>query len=231
MDLAQSVAEAAITLVRDNGQALPTLAEEKGRAKNRGTATPRQTYGNTEATPGEGLLLVILTDDLRSENGRQFERSVRSRVRDANVIYVDQRTAPLLMENVTAAALHARGIIVAAYAVPSAGRRVQAADGTMKGSVGLAADMGSIVDRILQVAAPKTVVVAMGNPYIGTDYPLVQTYMCTFSNTVTSEQAAVKALFGEMDIHGHLPVTLPGLGKLGEGIERRSTEGMSFQSH
>jgi beta-N-acetylhexosaminidase len=229
--LAQDVADAAITLVRDNGQALPSLAEERNRRKNGGTTAPRQTYGNIEATPGEGVLVLILTDDPRSENGRQFDRAVRLRVRDANIMYVDQRTAPLLMENITAAALRARVVVVAAYAVPSAGRRVRAADGTMKGSAGLNQDMGSIVDRVMQIAAPKTVLVAMGNPYIGMDYPMMQTYMCTFSNTPTSENAAARALFGEMDIRGHLPVTLPGMAERGAGIQRGSTEGMSFQSH
>src|SRR5579872_6707771 len=53
--LAQDVADAAVTLVRENGQALPVLAEEKGKRKNGGTATPRQAYGNSEATVGEGV--------------------------------------------------------------------------------------------------------------------------------------------------------------------------------
>jgi beta-N-acetylhexosaminidase len=229
--VAQEVAEGAITLVRENGQALPNLAEERNRRKNAGTTAPRQAYGNTEAIAGEGVLVLVLTDDPRSENGRQFERAVRLRVRDANVMYVDQRTAPLLLENVTAAALRARAVVIAAYAVPSAGRRVRAADGTMKGSAGLNPDMGSIVDRVIQIAAQKTVLVAMGNPYIGLDYPLVQNYMCTFSNTPTSENAAVRGLFGEMDIHGHLPVSLPGMAERGAGIQRGSTEGMAFQSH
>jgi len=36
----------------------------------------------------------------------------------------------------------------------------------------------------------------------------------------TSERAAVKALFGEIPIHGKLPVTLPGIAKRGDGIDR-----------
>jgi len=101
----------------------------------------------------------------------------------------------------------------------------------MKGSAGLNQDMGSIVDRVMQIAAAKSVLVAMGNPYIGMDYPMMQTYMCTFSNTPTSENAAARALFGEMEIRGHLPVSLPGMAERGAGIQRGSTEGMSFQSH
>jgi hypothetical protein len=35
-----------------------------------------------------------------------------------------------------------------------------------------------------------------------------------------SEMAAVKAIFGEIPISGHLPVTIPGIASRGEGIER-----------
>ena len=40
-----------------------------------------------------------------------------------------------------------------------------------------------------------------------------------FSTVPTSEVAAVKALFGEIPITGHLPVRIPGFAKLGDGIQ------------
>lgn len=62
-------------------------------------------------------------------------------------------------------------------------------------------------------------VVAMGNPYLARDFPDVQNYLCTFSNAQVSELSAAKALFGEIEIHGHLPVTIPGIAQKGAGIE------------
>jgi beta-N-acetylhexosaminidase len=44
--------------------------------------------------------------------------------------------------------------------------------------------------------------------------------MCTFSNASVSEVAAVKALFGEIAIRGHLPVSIPNIAQRGAGIER-----------
>jgi beta-N-acetylhexosaminidase len=64
------------------------------------------------------------------------------------------------------------------------------------------------------------VVVAMGSPYIAQDIPAVQNYLCAFSNTSVSEIAAAKALFGEIPIDGHLPVTIPNIAARGAGIER-----------
>jgi beta-N-acetylhexosaminidase len=35
--------------------------------------------------------------------------------------------------------------------------------------------------------------------------------------------AAVKALWGEIPIRGHLPVSIPGFAKLGEGLQAAAT--------
>jgi hypothetical protein len=48
----------------------------------------------------------------------------------------------------------------------------------------------------------------MGSPYLTDDYPGIQNYICTFSNATVSEVSAAKALFGEITIHGHMPVNL-----------------------
>jgi beta-N-acetylhexosaminidase len=60
----------------------------------------------------------------------------------------------------------------------------------------------------------------MGNPYVAQDFPAIQNYLCTFSNASVSELSVVKALFGEIAIHGHLPVSIPNIAQRGAGIER-----------
>jgi len=60
----------------------------------------------------------------------------------------------------------------------------------------------------------------MGNPYLASDFPKIENYMCTFSNASVSEVGAVKALFGEIPIRGHLPVTIPNIAQRGAGMER-----------
>jgi beta-N-acetylhexosaminidase len=51
-------------------------------------------------------------------------------------------------------------------------------------------------------------VLAMGSPYLTDDFPGIQNYICTFSNATVSEVSAARALFGEIPIHGHMPVHL-----------------------
>jgi len=79
---------------------------------------------------------------------------------------------------------------------------------------------GVLLQKVLDHAAAKTVVLAMGNPYLAQDFPAVQNYLCAFSNATVSEVSAVKALFGEIAIRGHLPVTIPNIAQRGAGIER-----------
>jgi hypothetical protein len=65
-----------------------------------------------------------------------------------------------------------------------------------------------LFERILGRAAQKTVVLAMGNPYLADDFPAIQNYICTFSNVTVSETSAARALFGEIPMPGHMPVNL-----------------------
>jgi beta-N-acetylhexosaminidase len=76
------------------------------------------------------------------------------------------------------------------------------------------------LQKVLDHAAEKTAVLAMGNPYLAQDFPAVQNYICAFSNATVSEISVVKALFGEIAIHGHLPVSIPNIAQRGAGIER-----------
>jgi beta-N-acetylhexosaminidase len=112
-------------------------------------------------------------------------------------------------------------VIAAAYVIPTAGR-ANTVNGVLQNTVSLTDANGTLLQQILARASAKTVVLAMGNPYLATDFPSVENYICSFSNTSVSEVAVVKALFGEIPIHGHLPVTIPGIATRGAGIERQS---------
>jgi len=103
--------------------------------------------------------------------------------------------------------------------VPTAGKALRAIGGGLTNTVAMDDATGSLLNEMLDRAASRTVVLAMGNPYVGRDFPAIQNYVCAFSNATVSETAAVKAIFGEIPIGGHLPVTIPGMASRGEGIE------------
>jgi len=89
--------------------------------------------------------------------------------------------------------------------------------GTPRGSASLGGELPGAIESIVATGKPVALV-AMGNPYLLRDFPHVAAYLATFTTVAPAEVAAVKALWGEIGIHGHLPVSIPSLAGLGEGI-------------
>jgi beta-N-acetylhexosaminidase len=200
----QQVADDAVTLVRENNKLLPLKAA--------GTNKAGLPYMSTEEIHNH-LVVVVFSEDVRSETGRALAREVRARVPDANILYVDSRIADAMSEQILKAADEAEAIVAAVYVTP--------APGSTKNAVAVSDATGALLTKLTDHAAAKMVVVAMGSPYLVSDFPGFQNYLCTFSNAAVSEDSAVKALFGEIPIHGHLPVTIPNIAQRGTGMERR----------
>jgi beta-N-acetylhexosaminidase len=215
----QSIADEAITLVRNNGKVIPLPSLETSLGTSRGTPEAALPYQSLTEVSNR-LVVVIFSDDLRTDSGRMLERQILVRVPDARVIYVDARSAAGMKPAVVEAVEAAEHVIAALYVVPVAGKAMRAAGGGLTNTVAMDDATGSLLTAILDRAADRTVVLAMGNPYVVQDFPAIQNYLCAFSNASVSETAAVKAIFGEIPIGGHLPVTIPGIASRGEGIER-----------
>jgi beta-N-acetylhexosaminidase len=221
--LGQQIADEAVTLVRDNGKLLPL--KQSGTVR---TGLPYQ--GVAEAH--NKLVVIVLSDDVRTEAGRVLERQVKARVPDANVLYVDPRVAPAMTDEILKDVSEAEAVIAAVYEIPTAGKALKEAIGLANSSA-LADATGALMQRIIDGAAEKTVVLAMGNPYLAQNFPAVQNYVCTFSTVSVSEISAVKALFGEIAVRGHLPVSIPNIAQRGAGIERgaSATQGELQHGH
>jgi len=205
--IAQQVADRAITLVSDASHLAPLKTNPVASA---------QTL-EAPANPS-GIVAVIFTDNARnSEGGRMFAYQLRQRVPDAAVLYVDDANSSFIAPEVMTAVANAKSVIALAEAVPSARRTTQ---GQAGGSVALNQSAAQLLDNIMNSARGKTIVVAFGNPYIGSQIPNLGTYLCTFSNTPTSAIALAKALFGEISIQGRLPVTIPGIAERNGGVGR-----------
>jgi beta-N-acetylhexosaminidase len=214
----QQVADAAVTLVRENGKVLPL----KSSLKYQGTGKTALPYTTQEETHNQ-VVAVLFSDDVRTESGRAFGRELRARIPDAHVLYVDPRIAAAMSDEVLKAVDEAKTVVAAVYVVPTAGK--------VGNTVAMADATGALLQQVLDHAAEKTAVVAMGNPYLAADFPKIENYMCTFSNATVSEVSAIKALFGEIAIHGHLPVSIPNVAQRGAGMERAGPAGGGGSEH
>ena len=200
--LAQTIADEAVTVVREN-----VRENHKLLPLARGVPVASQYAYHSAVPAGNRLLVLVFTDDSRGDNGRALVRDLRARVPDARVIYVDDALAAVLAPHVLEAVVNAERVIAAVYVIPSAGRAV-AGDA---GSPSLEHGPSTVLASVLKAANEKTIVVALGSPYLIAQYPSIQNYVCTFSNAPVSELSAVKFLFGEIPASGHLPVTIPGI--------------------
>jgi beta-N-acetylhexosaminidase len=151
--------------------------------------------------------VAILTESRDSQHGRVLTAELKKRAPNMAVITIDP-TMPA--DEITrvgqtlggcSVAVLAPFVTVAAY----------------KGTVALRDPYPDLVNALISSKTPVAVI-AFGSPYVIRAIPQVAAYVATFSTTTASEEAAARALFGEIPITGHLPVTIPGIARLGEGI-------------
>ena len=67
--------------------------------------------------------------------------------------------------------------------------------------------------------AKNIVITAFGDPYLIQYCQAAPVYVCTFDDSVHSQEAAVKAWLGESPVRGRMPVTFPGFFKRGDGLD------------
>ncbi len=147
--------------------------------------------------------------------GRQLAAELRKRRPDVLSFYADGDTG---QENLDAAYAAAQGVDVAVFALFS---RVSAG----KGSVDLEPKHIALIEKFLGAEdGPAVVVLSFGSPYFLRHFPEVESYLCFYRNTPETQVIAAKALLGEMDIGGRLPVSLPGLYPAGHGLRLQKRE-------
>ncbi len=211
-ELAQQVADNAVVLVRNESFALPQ---------------PAKTRTSREGTKSEKIALVLFTDSSRSPLGKAFEETFKDHQPQVQTryVYYDNRstweTSDLI--NVVNGADR---VIIAAFMTNLPGKK-DVAHGKIVSVVGLNGQSAQLLSQILGAAGQKAMVVSLGSPYLILKFPMIQNYICTFSISSTSERAAVKALFGEIQNHAKLPVTLPGVANRGYSLPWPSRSVMS----
>ena len=85
-------------------------------------------------------------------------------------------------------------------------------------SVGIP-DSGARALSALIAAKTPVVGISFGNPYLLQSFPGLRTYIVAYGDMPSLQQAAARALMGEIDIVGKLPISLPGLYPRGTGIQ------------
>ena len=90
-------------------------------------------------------------------------------------------------------------------------------------SVGLP-DSGARALSALIEAKKPVVGISFGNPYLLQNFPALRTYLVAYGDMPALQHAVARALKGEIDIGGRLPISLPGLYPRGTGIQLKKAK-------
>ena len=85
-------------------------------------------------------------------------------------------------------------------------------------SVGLPDSGARALSALVGGKAPL-IGISFGNPYLLQSFPELRTYIVAYGDMPSLQQAAARAVLGEIDIVGKLPISLPGLYQRGTGLQ------------
>jgi beta-glucosidase-like glycosyl hydrolase/CubicO group peptidase (beta-lactamase class C family) len=88
-----------------------------------------------------------------------------------------------------------------------------------KGNVDVPEEQTALAEQLYKSGKP-VITLALGSPYLIERFPQAETWLSAFGISDVAQISMARALFGEIPVRGHLPVTIPGIPlKAGFGIE------------
>jgi len=160
---------------------------------------------------GEGVFVLGITNgDDRLWIMNPFTGALGSR--KLGGVVIDDRSPEKEVDFLLDRAKDAKLIVVAMYGRVRSG---QSNSGALP-EPGMRA-LGKLLERKAPVVG-----ISFGNPYLLQSFPQLKTYMVAYGDMPSLQRAAARALFGEIDVSGKLPISLPSLYARGTGIQLKA---------
>lgn len=185
-------------------QAALTFEKTVTLVKNEGHVLPLTATG----PPRKVAVLSLSSDPDDYYAGRAFAREVQKRRPAALTFYADAFTGQEFIEEARAQAKGAQELVFAVFSTLR----------TAKGSVDLLPRHIDLIKQMAQERKGRVIVISFGSPYFLRHFPDVDAYLCLYRSSPQAQETAAKAIFGEIDIAGRLPVSIPGLFPAGYGV-------------
>jgi len=198
-ELAQEIAEHAITLVRNDDKLVPL---------------------NSLKRDAHIFNLAITNGDDRSWIANAFSSAIGRTLcslpgdpslcgRKVETVVLDDRSSDAEVQKALERAKGADLVVASLYG------RVRTGQAR---SVGLPEPGAKALSAFIGSKLPL-ITISFGNPYLLQSFPELRTYVVAYGDMPSLQQAAARALLGEIDITGKLPISLPGLYPRGTGIQ------------
>src|SRR5437588_12423147 len=157
--------------------------------------------------PSRALLLAFYADP-EPYPGEDLERELRSRFDSLTTLRADTRFVNA--STLKLPSPDAYDVAIVAFFVRVSDR---------KGNVDVPAEQAALADQIYKTGKP-VITVGFGSPYLIETFPQAETWLAAFGISDVAQISVGRALFGEIPVRRHLPVTIPGVNlKAGFGVE------------
>ncbi|MFY9557271.1 MAG: glycoside hydrolase family 3 N-terminal domain-containing protein [Blastocatellia bacterium] len=192
---AQQIIESAITLVRDKRNALPLKLAPEQRVLF--ISMVDNSEGWRDGVPGRGFFAGLVSRHTKSTN-----------------IYVSDKTAPAEFDLIKKLAAFSDVVIVNGFIRVS----------SSKGSIDMTDTEINLLKHLSSLDKPFAFVL-YGSPYLLSFVPELPALALAYEYYPAAEEAALKAVLGEIEFKGRLPIELPGFYPIGHSgskvVERK----------
>ena len=152
-----------------------------------------------DGTKPTRALLVALYADPEPYPGEDLERELRSRVDSLTALRADTRFVKA--DTLKLPPPDSYDVAILALFVRVSDR---------KGNVDVPAEQAAFADKVYKNGKP-VITIGFGSPYVVEGFPQAETWLAAFGISDVAQISVARALFGEIPVRGHLPVTVPGM--------------------
>lgn len=157
------------------------------------------------------VLLVSIADDESGSTGSPFVKSVRDYHPEVSFSVFDERSDNADAQKIIEKAKKVDLIIIGSFI----GLK-------FRESIQLSRSQSSLVRKLLNTKKP-TVLAMFGNPYLVRELSDTDVHIMGWANTSLQMQAVAPALFGASEVKGRLPIEIPGMYSIGDGMDFEHT--------
>src|SRR6056297_97150 len=153
------------------------------------------------------ILAVALADDESGSTGSSFARELRKYHGNVNFHVLDRRTSLEEKSEILDAADNADLILIGSFVIVRSHQPIQVQPEQLQ-----------FLRQIISRPSPSALI-AFGNPYVVRDLPNSDAHVMAWSSNSNQVRQAVPALFGASEVAGKLPINIPGMYDIGDGME------------
>jgi beta-glucosidase-like glycosyl hydrolase/CubicO group peptidase (beta-lactamase class C family) len=153
------------------------------------------------------ILAVALADDESGSTGSSFARELRKYHGNVNFHVLDRRTSLSEKSEILDAADEADLILIGSFIIVRSHQPIQVQPEQLQ-----------LLKQIISRPSPSALI-AFGNPYVVRDLPNADAHVMAWSSNSNQVRQTVPALFGASEVDGKLPINIPGMYAIGDGLE------------